>query len=342
MRYLITGGAGFIGSHVADYLIGEGHKVHIVDDLSTGSLDNIRHLLGHENFSSTVGDILDYHMLEQIVSPCDQIIHLAAKVGVRLIMEQPVDTIVTNVQGTENILKLADLYKKKVLIASTSEVYGKSMETDDSILKLSEDSDWTLGPTEKRRWAYAGSKAIDEFLAFAYASERNLKVVIARFFNTVGPRQAGRYGMVIPNFVQQALAGDPIRVFGDGQQTRCFTHVQDAVRAIIGLITEPAAEGGLFNIGSEQEISMNDLAAKVKEFTGSDSEIVNIPYEDVYGPGFEDMRRRTPDLTKIHETIGYSPVKTIDDIVRDVTMFYSQTPKNDRTPIRSSARQRAT
>ena len=337
MRYLITGGAGFIGSHLTDYLIAEGHKVHVVDDLSTGSLDNIRHLLGHENFSTTIGDILDYHMLEQIVSPCDQIIHLAAKVGVRLIMEQPVDTIVTNVQGTENILKLADLYKKKVLIASTSEVYGKSMETDDSITKLSEDNDWTLGPTQKRRWAYAGSKAIDEFLAFAYASERDLKVVIARFFNTVGPRQAGRYGMVIPNFVQQALEGKPIRVFGDGNQTRCFTHVQDAVRAIVGLLSEPAAEGELFNIGSEEEISMNELAEKVRAFSESSSEIVNVPYEEVYGPGFEDMMRRTPDISKISAAIGYSPRKSIDDIVRDVIDFYQNDRVEDRKPVSSQS-----
>ncbi len=232
MRYLITGGAGFIGSHLADYLIEQGHHVHIIDNLSTGRLENIQHLFHHNRFESTIADILDYHTLEQHISRCDQVFHLAAAVGVRLIMEQPVETIVTNVQGTENILKLASFYGKKVLLASTSEVYGKLMETSEDIESLSETDDWTLGPTTKRRWAYACSKAIDEFLALAYYEEKQLPVVIARFFNTVGPRQTGRYGMVIPNFVQSALCNEPISVFGDGEQSRCFTYVGDAIRAI--------------------------------------------------------------------------------------------------------------
>lgn len=322
MRYLITGGAGFIGSHLADYLIEQGHHVHIIDNLSTGRLENIQHLFHHERFESSITDLLDYHTLEQHVSRCDQIFHLAAAVGVRLIMEQPVETIVTNVQGTENILKLASYYKKKVLLASTSEVYGKLMETSEGVDSLSETSDWTLGPTTKRRWAYACSKAIDEFLALAYHEEKQLPVVIARFFNTVGPRQTGRYGMVIPNFVQSALCNEPIKVFGDGEQSRCFTYVGDAIRAITQLMNTSGAEGEVFNVGSNQEITINELAQRVRELAKSTSEIVHVPYEKTYGPGFEDMRRRTPDISKLQKTIDYKPTYDIDAILRDVIAYF--------------------
>jgi len=324
MRYLITGGAGFIGSHLAEYLVDQGHTVHVLDTLSTGTLENIEPLIGHERFDYTIGNVLDYHTLERYVERCDQIFHLAAAVGVKLIMEEPVETIVTNVQGTENVLKLACYHRKKVLVASTSEVYGKSMENNGALLSLNEESDWTLGATTKRRWAYACSKAIDEFLALAYHDEKNLQVVIARFFNTVGPRQTGRYGMVIPNFVQRALRGEPIQVFGDGEQSRCFTHVQDAVRAIVSLMEAPEAEGEVFNIGNDEEITMRELARRVCALTGSEAGLVYVPYEEVYGEGFEDMRRRTPDIHKLHTVVGYRPHFTIDDVLREVIAYYRQ------------------
>ena len=324
MDYLITGGAGFIGSHLADHLLEEGHRVRVLDNLSTGHLGNVRHLLEEERFELTIGNVLDYHTLEGLIAVSDRVVHLAAAVGVKLIMEQPVETIVTNVQGTENVLKLANYYGTRVLIASTSEVYGKSMDKDGSIEQLGEADDWTLGPTTKRRWAYACSKAMDEFLSLAYHDEKELPVVVARFFNTVGPRQTGRYGMVIPTFVQQALSGEPIRVFGDGEQTRCFTYVGDAVRAVADLLDTPAATGQVFNIGAREEISMNALAERVRAFTGSASEITHVPYEEVYGPGFEDMRRRTPDIRKLQETTGYAPTHTTDDILRRVIAFFSE------------------
>lgn len=345
MRYLITGGAGFIGSHLADYLIAQGHHVHIVDNLSTGRLENVQHLFHNDRFESTVADILDYHVLEQHISRCDQIFHLAAAVGVRLIMEQPVETIVTNVQGTENVLKLASYYRKKVLLASTSEVYGKLMETSDDIESLSEVDDWTLGPTTKRRWAYACSKAIDEFLALAYYEEKRVPVVIARFFNTVGPRQTGRYGMVIPNFVQSALCNEPINVFGDGEQSRCFTYVGDAIAAITKLMNTPEAEGEIFNIGSDEEISMNELARRVRELANSESEIIHTPYEKTYGPGFEDMRRRTPNIDKLKRTIGYEPTYRVNDILREVISYFEKakemvTVDEDSQAIRKIASQK--
>lgn len=341
MRYLITGGAGFIGSHLADYLIERGHSVLAYDNLSTGRLENIRHLRDHTRFELAIGNVLDYHTLEQQVLQCDRIVHLAAAVGVKLIMEQPVETIVTNVQGTENVLKLANYHDRKALIASTSEVYGKSMDKDTGIDQLREDNDWALGPTTKRRWAYACSKAMDEFLAMAYHDEKGLPVIVARFFNTVGPRQTGRYGMVIPSFVQQALAGDSIRVFGDGEQTRCFTHVGDTVRAIVDLMEAPDAVGQIFNVGSNEEISINHLAKRIRQLTGSASEITHIPYEEVYGPGFEDMRRRTPDITKLQQIIGYSPSYTTDDILNAVLRYFEQgetTEKvSDNSPVAQNA-----
>lgn len=322
MKYLITGGAGFIGSHLADRLLEDGHEVQVIDNLSTGKLANIEHLRNNPKFNLKAASVMDYQTLEQLVEKCDQIFHLAAAVGVKLIMENPVETIVTNVQGTENVLKLASYHNKKVLVASTSEVYGKLMEGENGINKLREDGDWQLGPTSKRRWAYACSKAMDEFLSIAYYDEKKLPVVVARFFNTVGPRQTGTYGMVIPNFVQKALLNNDITVHGDGEQSRCFTYVTDAVDAIVKLMNTPEAEGEVFNIGGEEEITMNELAQKVKEMTGSKSEITHIPYEEVYGKGFEDMRRRTPDLTKIKEAIGFEPTHTIDNILKNVIEYF--------------------
>jgi len=321
-RYLITGGAGFIGSHLADHLLAQGHEVHIVDNLSTGRLENIEHLMENERFSYTIGNILDYHTLEGAIEGCDRIFHLAAAVGVKLIMDRPVETIVTNVQGTENVLKLANYHRKKVLVASTSEVYGKSMDGNGTITHLAEDDDWTLGPTTKRRWAYACSKAIDEFLALAYYEEKRLPVVVARFFNTVGPRQTGRYGMVIPSFVQRAIMNEPIHVYGDGKQSRCFTYVGDAVRAITALIETPEAEGQVFNVGSNEEITINDLAERIRTLAKSTSEIVHLPYDQVFGPGFEDMRRRTPNIGKLQRVIGYRPTYTTDDILREVIDYF--------------------
>ena len=322
MRFLITGGAGFIGSHLAEHLITQDHEVSIIDNLSTGKLENIAKVVGHKRFSHTIGNVLDYHTLERHVERCDVVVHLAAAVGVKLIMEEPVETIVTNVQGTENVLKLANYHKKKVLVASTSEVYGKGMDAAGRDHNLRESDDWTLGPTSKRRWAYACSKAIDEFLARAYYDEKQLPVVIARFFNTVGPRQTGRYGMVIPNFVQSALRNEPIVVYGTGEQTRCFTHVKDVVHAIDRLLRAPEAEGEVFNVGRVDEISMNALAERVRELVGSGSEIHHLPYADAYGPGFEDMQRRTPDVSKLQSVIDYQPRHGTDDILRDVIEYF--------------------
>jgi UDP-glucose 4-epimerase len=318
MNVFITGGAGFIGSHLADALLDAGHTVHAYDNLSTGRRENIAHLEDNDRFSLTIGNVLDRHTMEHGIRDADVIVHLAAAVGVKRVMEQPVETIKTNVGGTENVLELANYHSKKVAIASTSEVYGKAMQKDDTLESLSETDDWTLGTTNKRRWAYACSKAMDEFLAKAYADEHRLDVIALRFFNTVGPRQSSRYGMVIPNFVRQALAGEDIRVFGDGEQTRCFTHVYDAVEAVQRLLATDGLAGEVFNIGSTHEISINDLAERIREQTGSSSDIVRIPYEEVYGPGFEDMRRRTPDLTKLRDTIGFTPSRSTDEILDDV------------------------
>lgn len=318
MRYLITGGAGFIGSHLTDRLIEQGHHVHVLDNLSTGRLDNVEQWIDHDRFALTVGSVLDEHTLEQEVEACDRIVHLAAAVGVKRIMETPVETIQTNVGGTENVLQFARYHDKKVLIASTSEVYGKAMSKDDSLNALHETGDWTLGATSKRRWAYACSKAMDEFLAQAYHDEYGLPVICTRFFNTVGPRQSSRYGMVIPTFVERALADAPIQVHGDGTQTRCFTHVNDAVRAVLKLFDTPEAEGEVFNVGRRDEISINQLAERVIDLAGSASEITHIPYEEVYGPGFEDMKRRTPDISKLKAAIDFEPAFSLEDILLEV------------------------
>jgi UDP-glucose 4-epimerase len=319
MRVLITGGAGFIGSHLSDVLLERGDEVFIIDNLSTGSIDNVVHLKGHPRFHYTIDTVTNEPVLAELIDRCDIVVHLAAAVGVKLIVEQPVHTIETNVHGTEVVLKLANKKKKLVLIASTSEVYGKSTD-----VPFKEDADLVLGGTTKHRWAYACSKMIDEFLALAYWKERKLPVIVVRLFNTVGPRQTGQYGMVIPNFVRQALAGQPITVFGEGTQSRSFTYVGDVVRAMVALINEPRAIGQVFNIGNGSEITIGDLAAKVKAMTGSTSEIVTIPYDQAYEAGFEDMPRRVPDITRIRELIGYAPTVELDETLSRVIEHFRQ------------------
>jgi len=316
MRVLITGGAGFIGSHLAEALLGGGHQVTVIDDLSTGSFDNIAHLKGQAGFRYTIDTVMNEPLLAELVDQCDVVYHLAAAVGVRLIVEAPVRTLETNVHGTEVVLKAAAKKQRTVVVASTSEVYGKS-----DAVPFREDGDIALGPTVKHRWAYACSKALDEFLALAYWKERRLPVIIVRFFNTVGPRQTGRYGMVVPNFVRQALAGEPITVFGDGTQTRCFTYVGDVVGALTAIVTREEAYGSVFNVGNTEEISIFRLAERVKALTKSASPIVTIPYDQAYESGFEDMPRRRPDLSKIHALIGYEPRVSLDEILRLVIEY---------------------
>jgi UDP-glucose 4-epimerase len=319
MDSLITGGAGFIGSHLADQLLSEGHRVFVLDNLSTGSIANIAHLKGNPRFHYTIDTVTNEPVLAELIDQCDIVFHLAAAVGVKLIVEAPVHTIETNVHGTEVVLKHANKKKKLVLIASTSEVYGKSTS-----VPFREEDDLVLGPTRKHRWAYACSKAIDEFLAFAYWKEKKLPVVIARLFNTVGPRQTGQYGMVIPSFVRQALAGQPITVFGDGSQTRSFTYVGDVVCALVGLVKEPSAVGQVFNIGNTEEISIRDLAERVKKLTASNSPIVTVPYDQAYEAGFEDMPRRVPDIGKIRALIGYEPKVHLDEILTKVIEYFRE------------------
>ena len=319
MRVLITGGAGFIGSHLSEAFLGRGDEVSVLDNLSTGSIDNIAHLKGHKRFSYTIDTVENEQLLAELIDRADVVVHLAAAVGVKLIVEQPVHTIETNVHGTEIVLKHANKKKKLVLIASTSEVYGKSAS-----VPFTEDADVVLGPSSKHRWAYACSKLIDEFLALAYWKERKLPVIIVRLFNTVGPRQTGQYGMVIPNFVRQALAGQPITVFGDGTQSRSFTYVGDVVRALVALIDEPRAVGQVFNIGNGEEISIGALAERVKAVAGSTSEIVRIPYDQAYESGFEDMPRRLPDITKVRQLVGYDPTVGLDEILERVVEHFRQ------------------
>jgi UDP-glucose 4-epimerase len=313
VRALITGGAGFIGSHLSEALLDAGHQVVVLDNLSTGSIDNIVHLKGRTGFAYHIDSVENEPLLAELIDGANVVFHFAAAVGVKLIVEQPVYTIETNVHGTEVVLKHANKKKKLVVVASTSEVYGKSND-----VPFREDSDLVTGPTTKHRWAYACSKAIDEFLALAYWKERKLPVIIVRFFNTVGPRQTGQYGMVIPTFVRQALAGEPITVFGDGTQRRSFTHVADVVRALIALVNEPKAIGQVVNIGNQEEVTIQALAERVRTASQSESSIRLIPYDEAYESGFEDMPRRLPDLTKIHDMIGYSPQFTLDDILDDV------------------------
>ncbi|HXG95302.1 MAG TPA: GDP-mannose 4,6-dehydratase [Blastocatellia bacterium] len=317
MKILITGGAGFIGSHLAEKLLQRGDEVYVIDDLSTGSIENIEQIKNHPCFSYHIDTIRNYRLTAELVDTCDIIYHLAAAVGVRLIVESPVNTIETNIRGTDIILSLAAKKRKRVLVASTSEVYGKRNQ-----VPFREDDDLVMGATSKGRWSYACSKAIDEFLAIAYWKERRLPTVIARLFNTVGPRQTGRYGMVIPNFVQQALTGQDIKVFGDGTQTRCFTHVSDVVDALIKLAEHPRAVGEVYNIGGSHEVTILELAERVRRLTNSDSQIVFIPYDEAYEEGFEDMMRRVPDISKIRALIGYEPKFDLDAILTSVIDYH--------------------
>jgi len=313
---LITGGAGFIGSHLADALIERGDRVAIIDDLSTGAVANIRHLKGHPNFSYTLDTIANEAVLAELIDESDAVVHLAAAVGVQLIVQSPVRTIETNVNGTELVLRWAAKKGKTVLIASTSEVYGKSERAP-----FREDDDLVLGPSTINRWSYACSKLLDEFLALAYHKERDLPVIIARLFNTVGPRQTGRYGMVVPRFVRAALRNVPLRVYGDGQQTRCFCYVGDTVRALIALLDHPDAVGKVFNVGNPQEVSILELAQRVVKLAQSSSPIVLVPYEHAYEAGFEDMRRRVPDISRLTALTGFRPTLDLDDIIRTVIEY---------------------
>jgi UDP-glucose 4-epimerase len=311
---LITGGAGFIGSHLAEYLVASGWDVYALDDLSTGSTENVAALREHPRFHLVVDSVLSTTVVNELVYKCDVVYHLAAAVGVRLIVEQPVHTLVTNVQGTENVLEYCNRFDKRVLVASTSEVYGDHRERR----PLEETDRRIYGPTTARRWAYADSKAIDEFLALAYHQERGLDCVIARLFNTVGPRQSGQYGMVIPRFVERALAGQPLEVHGDGKQTRCFCHVQDTIRALTGLMEATETRGEIFNVGATEPIEIAELAERVRALTESDSEIVYLAYDDVYGQGIEDMLHRIPSIAKIKAVIGWEPQRRLQRVLEDV------------------------
>ncbi|MGH7554596.1 MAG: NAD-dependent epimerase/dehydratase family protein [Longimicrobiales bacterium] len=313
MKVLITGGAGFIGSHLAQRLLAGGARVMVLDDLSTGAMANIEPFMTDPCFAYRIGSVRDPALVAEMVDRCDVTVHLAAAVGVRLIVDRPVHTIETNVHGTEVVLNAVAQKRKKVVIASTSEVYGKS-----SKVPFAEEADLTLGPTTHSRWAYACSKALDEWLAMAYSRERKVPVIIARFFNTVGPRQTGQYGMVLPTFARQALRGEPITVYGTGEQSRCFAHVRDAVEAVVRLIESQAATGEVFNIGSEEEVTINRLAELVRAAAGSRSEIVHIPYKEAYAEGFEDMQRRIPDARKLERTIGFRPLTPLATIIADV------------------------
>jgi UDP-glucose 4-epimerase len=319
MKALITGGAGFVGSHLAEALLARGDEVYAIDNLSTGSIENIEHLKGNARFHYTIESITNEPVLAELVDHVDVVFHLAAAVGVRLIVESPVNTIETNVHGTERVLKNANKKKKKVLLASTSEVYGKN-----NVVPFREDADLVMGPTTKGRWSYACSKAIDEFLALAYHKEKKLPVVVFRLFNTVGPRQTGRYGMVIPNFVKQALLGHPLTVFGDGRQRRCFGYVSDVIEALIRLAETPEAVGEVVNIGNDrEEVTILELAQRVKKRTGSSSEITIVPYDQAYEEGFEDMFRRIPDITKLKTLTGYSPKVGLDEILDRVIAYFT-------------------
>jgi UDP-glucose 4-epimerase len=314
MRILVTGGAGFIGSHLNEALLQAGHNVTIVDDLSTGRMSNIEPFIGNPDFRFAIENITNEAVMDRLVFDCDIIVHLAAAVGVDLIVNHPVAVIERNILGTDVVLKIADRYKKKIFVASTSEIYGKSEN-----VPFREEDDRLLGPTTKSRWSYSSSKAIDEFLALAYWKEKDLPVIIGRFFNTIGPRQTGQYGMVVPRFITQALQNKPITVFGDGSQSRCFTYVTDVVGAVIKLLTHDGAVGEIFNIGGDQEISINDLAKRVVEIAGSRSEIVHIPYDQAYESGFEDMKRRIPSTEKLGRLISYQPTVTLDEMLERIT-----------------------
>ena len=313
MKILITGGAGFIGSHLSERLIAEGHELTVLDDLSTGRVENLSAIKGSNALRFVEGDILDDPLVQELAGDADMIFHLAAAVGVKLIMDEPSRSILTNINGTENVLRAALKRKTPTFIASTSEVYGKATK-----FPFSEDDDLTIGATKNLRWSYACAKTLDEFLALAYAREADLPVVILRFFNTTGPRQTGRYGMVVPNFVQAALEGRPLLVHGTGEQSRCFGHVKDVVESLIRLMAEPAARGQVFNIANDQEVTIRQLAEQVIAATGSRSEIKLVPYDSVYPVGFEDMARRLPDVSKLQRTIGFRPRRGLSEIISDI------------------------
>jgi UDP-glucose 4-epimerase len=321
-KALITGGAGFIGSHLTELLLRDGWEVWALDDLSTGSRENVAHLLDDPRYHLVVDSVLNPAIVNELVHKCDVVYHLAAAVGVRLIVEEPVRTLVTNVQGTETVLEYCNRFGKRVLIASTSEVYGDHREE----VELDEGARRIYGPTTQRRWAYADSKAMDEFLALAHHQERGLDCIIVRLFNTVGPRQSGQYGMVIPNFVHNAIAGRTIEIHGDGHQTRCFCHVGDTIRALQGLMDARELSGDIFNVGSQNKISILELAERIKTATGSDSEIRYIAYEDVYGQGIEDMIHRQPSTRKINGAIGWEPEHDLEQILADVIAHIRATP----------------
>ena len=321
-KVLITGGAGFIGSHLSELLLEAGDEVFVLDDLSTGSHANVAHLRERPDFHLVIDSVLSTSVVNELVYKCDVVFHLAAAVGVRLIVEQPVRTLVTNVQGTENVLEHCNRFGKRVLVASTSEVYGDHRERG----PLEEGARRIYGPTTQRRWAYADSKAMDEFLALAYHQERGLDVVVARLFNTVGPRQSGEYGMVIPRFVQAALAGRPLEIHGDGEQTRCFCHVQDTIRALQGLMDEPATAGEIYNVGSQESVTILQLADRVRELTSSRSELRFTPYDQVYGQGIEDMYHRMPAIDKVRSAVGWEPQRDLDTILADVIEHARRAP----------------
>ena len=313
MKILITGGAGFVGSHLADRLLKDGNEITVIDDLSTGRYSNVEHLEGNEDFRLIIDTVLNQPLMEDLIRETDRVYHMASAVGVRLIMEQPVKTIETIFHGTDVILKFCSRYRKRVLIPSTSEVYGKGAS-----IPFSEDDDLLTGATDKHRWAYACAKTLDEFLALAHWKETRLPVVVVRLFNTVGPRQTGQYGMVVPRFVHAAMKNEPITVHGDGTQQRCFGHVHDVVEGLVSVLETPECFGQVINLGNDEEVSILGLADKAITVTGSSSEIKFIPYEEAYGDGFEDMRRRVPNLVKAKSLVGYQPTRTLDDIINDV------------------------
>ena len=320
MKILITGGAGFVGSHLADKLIGQGHEITVIDDLSTGRYSNVEHLDGHERFRLIIDTVLNAPLMEELVRESDRVFHMASAVGVRLIMEQPVKTIETIFHGTDVVLKFCSRYRKRVLIPSTSEVYGKGAS-----IPFREEDDLLTGATDKHRWAYACAKTLDEFLALAHWKETRLPVVVVRLFNTVGPRQTGQYGMVVPRFVHAAMRNEPITVFGDGTQQRCFGHVSDVVEGLSKLLETPDCFGQVINLGNDEEVSILGLAERAIEITGSKSEIRYIPYEEAYGDGFEDMRRRVPGLEKARKLVGYQPTRSLTDIINDVAAEFRKT-----------------